>query len=173
MKTLSLCLCSVLVAIFFSPINTNPDYKILEITTVWNFMLPSLMNASSHQPVVHLCYQEPPRTQHPESGAGRHPGAPRPCWLLCTQGVGLSGGGARWELAAQNCEEGFVKILQQPEERRSSTHKQVSMWSNCLERIKLHVHTYTFVLTCAASLINATKYLSFIYLTHMFCACPE
>ena len=91
-------------------------------------MLLSLTNAFSHQPVVHLCNQEPSRKQHAESGAGRQPGTPRHRRLLCTQGVGLPGGRARRELAAQNCEEGFMKILQdQQGERRPSTQKQVFM----------------------------------------------
>lgn len=79
------------------------------------------LDARSYQPVGHFCHQKPPWTQHAEPGAGRHPGTPWHGRLLCTEGVGLPGGGARWKPAAQTCEERLLKSLEdQPGQRRST-----------------------------------------------------
>lgn len=127
-------------------------------TCLKTFLIPyshcfPLPDTCSYQPVGHLRHQESPRTQHTEPGAGCLPGTPWQRWLLCAQGVGFPGGGARWKPAAQNCEERLVN-------RREEVLKpcmQVLMWSIYLEKDKAHV--YIHVRTCSLVVLQVTLML--------------
>lgn len=85
-----------------------------------------------------FCHQEPPGRERPEPGAGGQPGASRPCRLLRTQRVGLSGGGARWKPAPQTCQKRLLKKLKEPSQRQLSFLLQAP-WNVCFGGRKVFV----------------------------------